>query len=167
LEAAVLRITKQTDYGIVLMTHLAQSEEPHHSAPELAETLRIPLPMVSKILKILTRDGLLASHRGVHGGYSLARPPRQITVDQIVGSLEGRIAMTECVEDHHECARESFCAVRGNWQVINGAIQNALSGISLADMVRPIASAPDLVTIGTRREAASADSVRNAVSAEQ
>ena len=163
----MIRITKQTDYGIVLLTHLAANPEHQYNAPELAAEARLPLPMVSKILKILTRDGLLVSHRGVHGGYSLARPPRQITVDQIVGSLEGRIAMTECVEDHHECARESFCAVRGNWQVINGAIQNALSGISLADMVRPIASAPDLVTIGTRREAASADSVRNAVSAEQ
>jgi len=148
----VLRITKQTDYGIVLMTHLAQSEEPQHSAPELADSLRIPLPMVSKILKILTRDGLLLSHRGVRGGYSLARPPREITVDQIVGSLEGRIAMTECVEDHHDCARESFCAVRGNWQVINGAIQNALRGITLADMVRPIAVAPALVSIGARRD---------------
>jgi DNA-binding IscR family transcriptional regulator len=123
----VLRITKQTDYGIVLMTHLAQSEEPHHSAPELAETLRIPLPMVSKILKILTRDGLLASHRGVPrrlqpGAAAAAdhgRPDR--------GLARGAIAMTECVEDHHDCARESFCAVRGNWQVINGAIQNALS----------------------------------------
>jgi FeS assembly SUF system regulator len=147
----VLRITKQTDYGIVLMTHLAQTGDGQHSAPELADTLRIPLPMVSKILKILTRDGLLASHRGVHGGYSLARPARHITVDQIVGSLEGPIAMTECVEDHHDCARESFCAVRGNWQVINRAIHGALQGITLADMVRPFGDG--LVSIGARRDA--------------
>lgn len=148
----MLRITKQTDYGIVLMTHLAQSEEPQHSAPELAEALRIPLPMVSKILKILARDGLLTSHRGVHGGYSLSRAPEAITVDQLVGALEGPIAMTECVEDHHDCARESFCAVRGNWQVINRAIQGALRGITLADMVRPFVSEASLVSIGGRRD---------------
>ncbi|MEO8503977.1 MAG: SUF system Fe-S cluster assembly regulator [Acidobacteriota bacterium] len=147
----MIRITKQTDYGIVLMTHLAQTPDGQHSAPELAEELRIPLPMVSKILKILAREALLASHRGVNGGYSLARPPAEITVDQIVGSLEGPIAMTECVEDHHDCAREAFCSVRGNWQVINRAIQGALQGISLADMLRPIPEQRRLVSIGASR----------------
>lgn len=147
----MIRITKQTDYGIVLMTHLAQAREAQQSAPDLAEELRIPLPMVSKILKILAREGLLASHRGVRGGYSLARPASEITVDQIVGSLEGQIAMTECVEDHHDCARESFCSVRGNWQVINRAILNALQGITLAEMVRPMPEPTALVSIGGRR----------------
>ncbi len=153
----MLRITKQTDYGIVLMTHLAQSTERLHSAPDLAEVLRIPLPMVSKILKILTRDGLLTSHRGVRGGYCLALPPHEIRVDRIIGSLEGPIAMTECVEDHHDCARESFCAVRGNWQVINRAILGALREITLAEMVRPFpppSGTAGLVSIGAHREAA-------------
>jgi len=93
----MLRITKQTDYGIVLLSRMAAEPDRLFNAPELSAEAQLPLPTVSKILKLLARDGVLASHRGVHGGYSLARPPRQITVDQIVGSLEGRIAMTECV----------------------------------------------------------------------
>lgn len=145
----MLRMTKQTDYGIVLMTHLAQSSSGQYSAPELAAALRIPLPMVSKILKLLARDGLLASHRGVRGGYTLAKPAAEISVAQVIAALEGSLAMTECGETNHgDCLREPFCAVRGNWQVINRVVRQALESISLAEMARPDAPA-ELVRLGS------------------
>jgi Rrf2 family protein len=102
----MLRMTKQTDYGIVLMTHLAQAASGQFSAPELAEALRIPPPMVSKILKLLARDGLLVSHRGVRGGYALARPAAEISVAQVIGALEGSLAMTAiaCASPSARCA---------------------------------------------------------------
>jgi FeS assembly SUF system regulator len=149
----MLRMTKQTDYGIVLMTHLAQSAAGQFSAPELAEALRIPPPMVSKILKLLARDGLLVSHRGVRGGYALARPPAEISVAQVIAALEGSLAMTECGEtDHGDCLREPFCAVRGNWQVINRVVRQALESITLAEMARP-SSPAELVRLGGQRAA--------------
>src|SRR5689334_22302464 len=61
-ERSMIRITRQTDYGIVLLTHMAGDLERRFNAPELAEEVRLPLPTVSKILKLLTREGLLASH---------------------------------------------------------------------------------------------------------
>lgn len=152
----MLRITKQTDYGIVLMTHLAGGPASQQSAPELADTLRIPLPMVSKILKLLAKDGLLVSQRGVHGGYGLARPPREITMAAIVRALEGPIAITECIEekDPGDCARESYCAVRTNWQMINLAVLHALEGITLSEMTHPLrAATADLVQLGGPRPA--------------
>ncbi len=79
----MLRITKQADYGIVLMTLLARDADHRFSAPDLSTITRIPLPMVSKILKLLVRDDLLASHRGVKGGYTLARPASEISVAEI------------------------------------------------------------------------------------
>ncbi len=152
----MLRMTKQTDYGIVLMTHLAQDAGGQHSAPELATVLRIALPMVSKIMKLLARDGLLVSHRGVRGGYSLARGPEEISVADVIAALEGPIAMTECIEEAHvglpgDCSREPFCAVRGNWQRINGVVRQALESISLADMARPFPPA-ELVRLGGYRQ---------------
>ena len=150
----MLRMTKQTDYGIVLMTHLAQvssGASGQFSAPELAQALRIPPPMVAKILKLLARDGLLVSHRGVRGGYALARPPAEISVAQVIGALEGSLAMTECGEtDHSDCLREPFCAVRGNWQVINRVVRQALESITLAEMARPDAT-NELVRLGGHR----------------
>ena len=151
----MLRMTKQTDYGIVLMTHLAGDPEAQHSAPELASALLIPLPMVSKILKLLARDGVLVSHRGVRGGYTLSRAPAAISVAQVIIALEGPIAMTECVEERHvhDCLREQICAVKSHWQHINRAVREALENISLADMTQP-AHGPELVHLGGRRGAA-------------
>ncbi len=142
----MIRITKQTDYGIVLLTHLAVNAERQYAAPELAAEARLPLPMASKILKLLARDGLLASHRGVKGGYSLARGAEEISMAEIITALEGPIAITECISVESDCSHEALCPVRGNWQRINLAVRTALEGISLAEMAQP--KMHKLVTLG-------------------
>lgn len=144
----MIRITKQTDYGIVLLTHLAAQPDRHLNAPELAAETQLPLPMVSKILKLLVREGLLVSHRGVKGGYSLGRLPEEITMAEIISSLEGPIAITECIEVSSDCSHEQLCPVRSNWQRINEAVRGALEGITLAEMTSPLAPARKLVTLG-------------------
>ena len=134
----MIRLTKQTDYGIVLLSHLAVSSEDHLNAPELARETHLPLPMVSKILKTLARSGLLESHRGVKGGYRLARSAAAISVAEIIAALEGPIAITECApESSDECSYEGFCRVRTNWQRINRAVRDALAGVSLEEMAAP------------------------------
>jgi FeS assembly SUF system regulator len=142
----MIRITKQSDYGIVLMSRLAGRPEELHTAASLASDAQLPAPIVSKILKLLARADLLESHRGVKGGYCLARAPESISVAEIISALEGPIAVTECIEDGPgECTQEPFCAVRGNWQRINLAIRQALEAISLAEMTEPM---EQLVTLG-------------------
>ncbi len=142
----MLRITKQTDYGIVLMTQFA-SEGPGSllTARDLARRAGLPLPTVSKILKALARGALLLSHRGVHGGYSLARSPDRISVAEIVETLEGPIAITECLDEAtSDCGIERLCPVRTNWRRINEAVYAALTGIPLAEMAATI-SFSDLI----------------------
>ena len=147
----MIRITKQTDYGIVLLTHLAAQPERHLNAPELAAETQLPVPMVSKILKLLVRDGLLLSHRGVKGGYSLARLPQEITMAEIITALEGPIAITECVDVSSDCSHERLCPVRSNWQRINAAVRGALEGITLAEMTSVVPAPQKLVTLGSGR----------------
>jgi FeS assembly SUF system regulator len=144
----MIRITKQTDYGIVLMTQLASRPERAFNAPELAAEAGLPLPMVSKILKLLVREGLLASHRGAKGGYSLSLAPEEISMASIVAALEGPIAITECIAVSGDCSHEALCKVRSNWGRINDAVRQALEGISLAEMTHPLT--PRLVTLGGR-----------------
>jgi len=134
----MIRMSKQTDYGIVLLTHLASEPEASHSARELADVVHLPLPMVSKILKLLAREGLLVSHRGSSGGYRLARQPSQITVAEMINALEGPFAFMECIETPGTCRQEAFCRVRSNWYTINTTIVTALRGITLSDMTRTI-----------------------------
>lgn len=150
----MIRITKTTDYGIVLLTHMAEIPERRYNASEMAEETQLPSAMVSKILKLLSREGLLDSQRGVNGGYSLARMPHEITVSEIIAALEGPIAITECIDDGPgECVQESFCPLRSNWQLINNAIRSALDGLLLSDMARPLPPAANpaerLVTLGS------------------
>jgi FeS assembly SUF system regulator len=147
----MIRITKQTDYGIVLLTHLAAHAERQFNAPDLAAEANLPLPMVSKILKLLAREGVLASHRGVKGGYSLARLPEEISMADVIAALEGPIALTECIQVQGDCSHEPICRVRSNWQRINAAVREALEGITLAEMTHPL---PQLVTLGRGRFAA-------------
>lgn len=142
----MIRITKQTDYGIVLLTHLAAHPGRSYNAPELSAEARLPLPMVSKILKLLAKEGLVTSHRGVKGGYSLSRTPGEISMAEIVIALEGPIAITECVSVDSDCSHEALCPVRGNWHRINEAVRTALEGISLAEMAHP--KRQELVTLG-------------------
>jgi FeS assembly SUF system regulator len=141
----MIRITKQTDYGIVLLTHLASHPDRQYNAPELSIEARLPLPMVSKILKLLAKDGLLASHRGVKGGYSLARPAEEVSMAEIIAALEGPIAITECISVEGDCSHEPLCPVRSNWRRINEAVRTALEGITLAEMAHPHLK---LVTLG-------------------
>ena len=136
----MLRITKQSDYGIVLMTLFAGAEEGRvHSTRDLAAGARLPLPTVSKILKALARAGLLQSHRGVKGGYRIARAPAAISVEEIIRALEGPIAITECIEQGSDCEIEGTCPVRTNWQRINAAVKGALASIPLSEMAAQVA----------------------------
>src|SRR2546425_8000999 len=77
----MFRLKKLTDYAILTMTCVARSpEQPWHAARDLATETHLPLPTVSKILKELSDHGLLVSHRGPKGGYTLARNPHEISV---------------------------------------------------------------------------------------
>jgi len=138
----VFRMTRLTDYGIVLLTCVARDpRRPARSARELASEARLPRPTASKILKTLARRGLLTARRGVKGGFALARSPGEITVAEIVAALEGPVAITLCSGGEH-CGRERVCGVRSNWRRINQAVFEALRGITLADMIHPLPPAP-------------------------
>ncbi len=133
----MIRITKQADYAIILLGQFVNSgNNTTYNARDLAGATKLPLPMVGKILKTLVRGSLLESHRGVKGGYALTRRPEEISVDEIIGVMEGPIGLTECTV-HGDCEYETFCPARSNWNKINQAVLKALRGISLAEMAPP------------------------------
>lgn len=130
----MIRMSKLTDYGIVLMSYMAAHPDRVHTAPEVADGAQLPLPTVSKLLRILAKDGVLVSHRGVKGGYHLARRPDQLSVARIIGALEGPIGLTDCAGSPGDCAHEPCCPIRRPWQKINQVILQALEQIPLSDM---------------------------------
>ncbi len=133
----MLRLSKLTDYAIVIACHCARSPQKLHNAAEISAAVGIALPTVQKLLKRLTQAGIFRSERGVRGGYRLATPPKQINVAQIISALEGPIGLTECSLAESQCQQAEGCDIRGNWTLINHAIQTALEAVTLADMVKP------------------------------
>lgn len=133
-----VKLSRITDYGIVLMAHLARAPgDATRNAREVAEATHLPTPVVSKVLKMLARAGLLDSQRGAKGGYALARPAAEITVPQMIAALEGPIGLTECTVHPGACPQEASCHVREPWQKINSVVRTALSEVTLADLARP------------------------------
>jgi FeS assembly SUF system regulator len=132
----MLRITKLTDYGIVLLVQLASDETgTSQNARTMAEATSLPLPVVSKILKSLAQGGLLTSQRGAKGGYTLARRAEDVNVAEIIDALEGPIALMECNVGPGRCEQETNCAVRDPWQRINQAIRETLRHVTLRELV--------------------------------
>ncbi len=132
----MLRISKLTDYGTVVLAQLAVNEGQVCSATEVANATEIGLPTVSKLLKSLARAGLVTSTRGATGGYELARDPQEISAADVIDALEGPVAITECSSADSHCHFEHVCNVGGAWQRINVAIRHALDDISLVDLTR-------------------------------
>lgn len=134
----MFRLTRQADYGILLMAEMASHEGLSvHAAPDLAASTGLPVPMVSKTLKVLAREGLLDSVRGPRGGYKLTRRADEISVADIVIALEGPIAMTACSDGGGgDCDVQARCRVHENWRKVNRVVIGALSRLSLAEMAQ-------------------------------
>lgn len=136
----MIRLGKLTDYGLVLMGQIARTSGAElHTARDLAMQCGLPLPTVSKLLKILLQSGLLSSHRGTKGGYILVREPHLVSLAEIISALEGPVALTECSsETAGLCDLESSCLIKDNQRVINKVVRGALEKVTLSDLIRPM-----------------------------
>ena len=134
----MIKLSRMADYAVVLMTQLAREPEELRTAGELSQSCGLPQPTVSKILKLLATAELLVSYRGNKGGYLLARDAGGITMADVIGAVDGPIALTDCIgPDGLVCEIEALCPTRTNWQSINRAMIEALSSVSLAEMAVP------------------------------
>ncbi len=91
----MLQLTKRTEYGLIALTHLA-GKEGVTSVREISDRYPIPRRLLAEVLKDLCRSSFVSSHRGVRGGYTLARPAETITVGEVVGALEGHPTLASC-----------------------------------------------------------------------
>jgi len=130
----MLRMSKLTDYGTMVLAQLAANETGLATASQVAGATHLGQPTVSKLLKSLAHAGLVVSTRGVQGGYALARSADSISAAEIIDALEGPVAITECSSAHGECDLESYCRVGMAWQRINRSIRKALEDVTLADL---------------------------------
>ena len=112
----MLRISKLTDYGTVILADLASRGDTVASAAELAEATGLGLATVRKLLKMLAKDELVLATRGAQGGYRLARDAEDISAADVIDALEGPVSITDCSTADRPCDIEAHCMVGGAWQ---------------------------------------------------
>ena len=130
----MLRISKMTDYATVILAHLADEGAGLKTAVELADSSRLGVATVSKVLKELHRAGLVTSIRGARGGYALGRAAGSISAADIIDAVEGPVGLTECATHPGQCGLEGSCRVGHSWQRVNSAIRRALADVSLTQL---------------------------------
>ncbi len=145
----MLRISRLTDYGTLVLANLPSDEDQLLSAADVAANTGIALPTVSKLLKLLAKAELVTSTRGALGGYRLSRDADQISAAAIIDALEGPVSITECSASDSQCDFESVCSVGNAWQRINVAIRRALDDINLTELQRAQAPIPQFEFAGT------------------
>lgn len=132
-----MQLSRKADYGIRGILYLAlQPAKKVTPLGEIATAQAIPPSFLPKILQELVRGGIVRSHRGSHGGFSLAKPPREITLLEIIQAIEGPLALNLCLICPGRCPYEHICAVRPVWQKAQRLLTTILGQTTLAALAQ-------------------------------
>jgi len=132
----MLRLTKKADYGLMALKYLAeQAASGAQSAKDIAGAYHIPPQLLAKILQTLAKSGLLVSHAGTNGGYSLSRPAQNITAFEVIRAIDGPLFITSCITIHGTCDLAGHCTIKEPLRKVNDSIKDLLNGITIGDLV--------------------------------
>lgn len=132
-----MKLSARSQYGVRLMLALAQNYgKGYMYLKDIARGEGMSDKYLSLITIPLKGVGLISASRGARGGYSLARPPAEINIKEIVDVLEGESCLVDCVRDATACPRVPLCASRDIWVSLGGKIAETLSAVTLEQLVR-------------------------------
>ena len=142
-----MMFSTKAEYGVRVMAHLAKHDDERPiSLATIADAEGLPLAYLEHLVQRLRKAGLVESRRGAHGGYTLAREAKEITMAEVVRALEGEIAPIECISADADggliCVREGEpghdpCPTKLLWTRVQGSIVRTLNDMTLADLARP------------------------------
>ena len=140
----MLRLTKKADYGLMALKYLAEQagfdapgggQGGARSAKDIAEAYHIPPQLLAKILQTLAKAGLLVSHAGTNGGYSLSRPANEITAFEVIRAIDGPLFITSCITIHGACDLAGHCTIKEPLRKVNDSIKELLNGLRISDLI--------------------------------
>lgn len=129
-----MQVSRMADYAVLVIHHMSQQPGALHNAADVATALNLGAPTVMKIMKQLTKGGILNSTRGVKGGYQLARATTCISVANVVEAIDGPICLTRCQHKNNTCQIKECCDLEGSWQLINDEVRATLQKICIHDL---------------------------------
>ena len=130
-------LSKKTDYALLILSHLYEHSS-GGSAREIADRFGLSKAFLANILKEMCQKGFLTSHRGVKGGYALARPAGEINLAELSEAMEDGLRLTMCTghqkPEEHDCTIQNMCPIRGPINVIHQRIFEVFRNVTLADV---------------------------------
>jgi Rrf2 family protein len=145
----VLQISRKIDYGLRAMIHLAGLPEGRiASLQDLASTLHLPREFLAKILKVLAGRGLVRSARGAHGGYQLARTPRDISFLEVIEAVEGPVQLNICLDHKDRCDVSASCTMYHVWKAGQDRMLELYRRTTIAELATPAEALPQRVMLG-------------------
>ena len=130
----MLKLTKKADYGLIALRHLASLPGSMASTKDIADAYHLPVPLLAKVLQMLTKVKILQSVAGTHGGYKLARDPRRISVLEVVRAIDGPVILTHCFTEHGVCEQSEKCTVREPLRRVHEGILELLHNFTITDL---------------------------------
>jgi Rrf2 family protein len=141
-----MQITRQADYAVRAVLYLCERGDTTRVATsQIGRAQHIPVTFLAKIVAQLSAAGILHSTRGAHGGVSLGRPPQEISLLDIVETVDGPMLLNECVADPNLCPLGAGCVVHRVWCLAQAELVERLSRTSFAQLARRRASAGEPV----------------------
>ncbi len=131
-----MKLSTRARYGTRLLLDLALHQD-HAPIPlkDIAKRQEISLQYLEHLVIPLAAAGLVRTLRGPGGGVSLAKPPARIKMSEVIGILEGSVALVECINNPETCTRSARCATRDIWGELSGAMNDILKSTTLEDLV--------------------------------
>lgn len=131
-----MKLSSKSRYGTRAMLELAlKYPDGSVSVKEMADNQTISVKYLEQIMSSLKSAGLVRSERGVHGGYWLTRSPKDITLKDVVQSLEGSSMLVECLHEPVRCPKGKNCPTREVWNELQHAMEDVLENRTLQDLV--------------------------------
>jgi Rrf2 family transcriptional regulator, cysteine metabolism repressor len=127
-------LSRKADYALLILSYL---HDRPGTARAVAEKFGLSRPFVANILKELCQQGFVASHRGVKGGYALARPANTITLAELMETLEDGVRLAVCnpgTQDHDACSIAGACTLKGPITQVHNKLVEVLRGVTLAEL---------------------------------
>lgn len=133
--SSLMNIGRRVDYAVRALSYLAAQPHPWVvGSKEIARRQDIPTHYMSKIMKDLVAAGLVNSHMGRKGGFSLARHPESINLKEVYEAVEKPLTLMECLDPDHRCAYDSVCTQISVWERAQMLLADYLAGISIGSI---------------------------------
>ncbi len=135
----MLKLSKKSEYDLMAVRYLAiNSSGKYSTAKEISEYYDIPFELASKVLQRLVRKNVISSYQGIRGGYTLVKPPEQISLIEVIHAIEDNYSITDCMKENSsqkDCNHFDCCMIKNPLIKLQKEIDNLFQNMKINQII--------------------------------